>query len=540
MNRIKIGWSERDVTTYGPINIPGFFNMRISKGVVDPVYVTALVVDSDDDMAIFLSVDTGAMRCCLLDEIRAKVARKNPEIPTDKILANALHQHTAPSHAFDGGKIDDCLYDIYTHEELEKMGAFSKSDVPRDGLTIESSDAYRSFLSNQASDAICEAYANRREGGVSYAYSYAVVARSRRTMYFDDFSKRLDAASDPLTSLHGHAVMYGETNDDNFAGYEAGADAFVNLMYTFDADNKLTGAIVNIPCPSQASEGETDRRISADYWCEVRKSIRAKFGDDIKIIAQCAAGGDLSPHQLYYKKARMRKFRLKYGVEENAGYIDERMAAGGAMHPMGCRNEECERRDIGERVAWAFEEALGWAKNDIKTELEVKHVVEKVNLSKRMITDDEYKLCCEQYEALKDEPYRFDQGSPDENLDYNSMLSSKRRRFMGAIKRYETQNENPKFETEIHVIKIGDIAFASNQFELYMDFMHRIQARSPFEQTFIVQLAGISGATGGSYLATERAFENRGYSASMFCNQVSYEGGQELVEETLKILKEIK
>ena len=56
MNKIKIGWAERDVTTYGPINIPGFFNMRISKGVVDPVFTTALVVDSGNDMAIFLSI----------------------------------------------------------------------------------------------------------------------------------------------------------------------------------------------------------------------------------------------------------------------------------------------------------------------------------------------------------------------------------------------------------------------------------------------------------------------------------------------------
>jgi hypothetical protein len=89
---------------------------------------------------------------------------------------------------------------------------------------------------------------------------------------------------------------------------------------------------------------------------------------------------------------------------------------------------------------------------------------------------------------------------------------------------------------EMHVVRIGDIAFATNRFELYMDYMHRIQARSPFEQTFVVQLAGDGG---GSYLSTQRGKDNRGYSANHYSCQVSPEGGQELVEETVKVLKEL-
>lgn len=30
MKKLKIGWAERDITTYGPAYIPGHFNMRIS------------------------------------------------------------------------------------------------------------------------------------------------------------------------------------------------------------------------------------------------------------------------------------------------------------------------------------------------------------------------------------------------------------------------------------------------------------------------------------------------------------------------------
>ena len=72
-----------------------------------------------------------------------------------------------------------------------------------------------------------------------------------------------------------------------------------------------------------------------------------------------------------------------------------------------------------------------------------------------------------------------------------------------------------------------------------MDYMHRIQARSPFEQTFIVQLTVDENGC-GSYLATEKGIANKGYSASPYCNQVSPKGGQELVNETLALLKEMK
>lgn len=71
-----------------------------------------------------------------------------------------------------------------------------------------------------------------------------------------------------------------------------------------------------------------------------------------------------------------------------------------------------------------------------------------------------------------------------------------------------------------------------------MDYMHRIQARSPFSQTFVVQLAGTPTDCSG-YVATERGAWGKGYSASLYCNQVSPQGGQELVEATVATLKAI-
>ena len=51
MSNIKIGWASRDISTDKPINLPGQFHMRPSKGVLDPVTTTALVVDDGNDSA---------------------------------------------------------------------------------------------------------------------------------------------------------------------------------------------------------------------------------------------------------------------------------------------------------------------------------------------------------------------------------------------------------------------------------------------------------------------------------------------------------
>jgi len=506
MNEIKIGWALRDVSTDKPVSIPGQFYTRVSQGVFDPITLSALVIDNGADLAIFLSADLVVIRSYMLDKIREKVARLDPSIPVSKILMNVTHTHTGPSIYGDGSS-------------AWKGGSSTpgSDQFPHEGVEIASSDDYCAFFSDQAAAAIGQAYATRAPGGIAYGYGYAVVAHSRRVVYVDDVSRRPGAVVNSTHGVDGHARMYGETNDARFSHYEAGADPFVNLLYTFDAAGRLTGAVVNVPCPSQNSENEW--RLSASFWNEVRTAIRAKHGD-IFILPQCAAGGDLSPRILHYRKAQARRFALKYGS---------------AAEPIGEWNT---RKDIGERVACAFDEVLSWAKKDIRTALPMTHVVRTVHLDKRRITAEEAEYEKKQLDGLLQTGFKKD-GTPQERLVHDSILEAGRNRCRRILTRFEEQDAEPKLPMELHVVRIGEIAFASNRFELYMDFMHRIQARSPFTQTFIVQLAGVPGPDGGTYLATERGVWGKGYSASRYCNLVSPQGGQELVEETVRTLNEV-
>ena len=71
----------------------------------------------------------------------------------------------------------------------------------------------------------------------------------------------------------------------------------------------------------------------------------------------------------------------------------------------------------------------------------------------------------------------------------------------GAVARYHHQQTKDVFTIESHVLRLGDIALATNPFELFLNYGNQIRARSLAKQTFLIQLA--CGSWG--YLPTEKA-----------------------------------
>ena len=59
MDTVKIGWGRREISMDGPVSIPGQMHVRISRGVLDPLYATAVCVDggAGQKAVIFCSVD---------------------------------------------------------------------------------------------------------------------------------------------------------------------------------------------------------------------------------------------------------------------------------------------------------------------------------------------------------------------------------------------------------------------------------------------------------------------------------------------------
>lgn len=494
MSKVKFGWSSREFSMDVPVSIPGQMIVRISEGVHDPLTVTALCIDGGpgQNVVVMCSCDVASLPQPVIDMVGERVAKECPELPATAVIMNATHTHTS----------------MPLHNTPSKTG---------DNREVYPWEKSREHFVDVCTQTICEAYRTRRPGGMAYGYGYAVVGQVRRTVYLEDVSKREEIVIAP----NGHGVMYGDSKDPMFSHFETGADHTLNVMFTFDEAQKLTGMVVNVPCPSQVNG--MMRMLSADYWHDVRKALKAKFGEDVFVLAQCAAAGDVTPRPMFYYKAHARKMGLKYGLNFEPG-------------KMGDYNRYmADRRDIAQQILTGVCDVYEWASKDIQTDFPVHHVCKPIKLSKRMITPEE-KARCEETITELEKLVPDDALTAEQNKKRLDRRDSAVKRNREALERYRTQNEEPEMETVIHAVRLGDIAFATNRFELFQDYMHRIQARSPYVQTFVVQLAG---AGWGSYLPTERAVKNKGYSASLFCNKVGFEGGQELVEHTLDVLNEL-
>lgn len=497
---IKIGWGIRTFSADVPCNISGQMNMRRSKGVLDPLRVTALCLEGGNGgIVVFVSCDIAALGGPIMEDVAKAVHEKFPFIPEDAVIMNATHTHTS--------------YDIWT-----------EGDTFPDGSYRYNGPKCRELLYHAAVAAVTEAVEGRKEGGMAYGYGYAVVGHSRRSIYSEDMSKVLKNRTAP----NGHAIMYGKTNRPQFWGYEAGADHFLNAMFTFDAEDKLTGIIVNVPCPSQTSESL--HYLSADYWNEVREFVKKTFGENVYVLPQCAAAGDTAPRILHYYEAQARRITLKYDLPYVSGQCPP--GSEGYLHKvMG------ERYDIADRIVTGLKDIYGWAKNDIQKDVPVRHICRIANVRKRLITAEEKAWCENELKEMELE-------RPDPNLLSGEEYSIKKsefdsiwRRNERTIERYLEEQAHPEdttIETTIHTVQVGDIAFATTMHEIYQDFMHRLQARSPFIQTFYIELCGF-----GSYIATTRGRNNKGYSASMYCNRISDEGGQDIVENSLEMFDEM-
>jgi len=105
----------------------------------------------------------------------------------------------------------------------------------------------------------------------------------------------------------------------------------------------------------------------------------------------------------------------------------------------------------------------------------------------------------------------------------------------GLISRYRYQQFAETFAAETHVVRFGDVAFATNPFELFLDFGNRLKARSYAAQTFVVQLC--CGCAG--YLPTEKAEKAGHYSAYITSGKVGHAGGDLMIREQLKSINKM-
>lgn len=500
---LQIGWACADLTPDQPVLITGQFYARVSEGILDPVTATVLALESAPsagprDCAVMVSCDLVAMPDGLRDAVRAQLIKSLPELDPKRVLLNATHTHAGPEI-----RVGSDAWQTSGDKLPDRMGAELNVMAPAD---------YVAFAAKRIAQAVAQAWKSRAPGAIGFGLGQAVVGRNRRISYYDGTTK-----------------MYGKTDDPEFSHIEGYEDHSVNLLGAWDKAGALTGLIVNVACPSQVDEGSF--QVSADFWHDTRVELRRRLGPKLFILAQNSAAGDQSPHILICQRAEARMLYLKGLTKSMPEQLNVNLGAPEAL-----------RREIAARIADAVTAILPLIKKELDANPRLVHQVETVELSQRFLTEQDVKESLAAAEKMR---VRYEELQRE--LEAHPELRKKPRWYTDITKAYRMMNwyktvadrfalqkTQPKLPIEVHVLRLGDVAIATNPFEYYLDFGMQIKARSKAVQTFLVQHVG-----SGRYLPTMRAVSGKSYGAVPASTPVGPEGGRELVERTLAIIAEL-
>lgn len=471
--QIRIGWAETDTTPSGKVELCGQYYQRVSKGLHSRLGATVLALASaSGEQAIMISVDLVVIEPEFLDALRERVKRLVPAIVPEKIIMSATHTHNAPA-------VNPLIFWLR----------------PAPG-TLKTSD-YREFLLARLADAVRRAWENLAKGGIAATHAHAVVGHCRRVVFSG-----------------GSAEMYGDTSRQDCMGLEGNEDSTVELLFTYDNKNKPTGVIVNVACPSQVMEAT--RLISSDFMGALRRLLKSRFGEGFKVLCQISSAGDQSPRDL----ARNRS-------------ADFWNARGVAI--------------LGQRLADTIFKAHASIKpKEISAAMVLAHRVRQVSLPKwfpsyqetmaaekevkrlKAIMPTEKAFAAFTVEVKRNEKIAGRPGPYDSKLHHFVLIQNAE----AVVARAAERASSPDFEMELHAVRIGDVAFCTNPFELFLDYGLRLKARSRARQTFVVQLCCGSG----NYLPTKNAERHGGYGGLIINGVVGADGGEKLVDETLNDL----
>ncbi len=474
MPQIKIGWSEADITPdmKKKVALYGQYYARTATEIHSRLKTVAAAFESGGEQFITASLDLVNFQQDFHRKIRAAAAALEPEINPEKIFLNAIHTHSGPSATPVG------LSNVWRERDTEAL----------------SPEEYVEFVVPVIAQNIVDAWHNRKTGGIMRAFGNARVGHCRRAVYSD-----------------GTAEMYGDTTRPDFIGMEAGEDTGIEMLFTVDENGRKTGMFLNAACPSQVMEASCV--ISSDFAGATRELLKKEYGEDFHTIYQISSAGCQSPRDLVRHYTTEPDFWHADGVD----FIAQRLLT-------------------AVRAADFFE-----------TEYEpvLKHTSMHVMLPRRRASYQDYKKAqaeLKRLTAIMPEAEAFkdfcDKTHAKEKLNGPGPYDNKCHHFVlikneqAVIRRYEEQDKDPNLGFDMNVVRLGNIALASNPFELYLYFGQNIKARSKAKQTFIVQLAAGGDHTCG-YLPSPDAERFGGYGGLIINGQVGSDGGYKLADITV-------
>ena len=493
MDQLLIGWAEESLLPNKKIALAGQFYERVSDEVDTPLTATAMAIRCNGHRAIIVSADIGEVQPFLLNLAREEFAKLNTEVDPKQLIFGATHTHT--SHTF-----GDPATSISISPVLQIINEYMGDTPYQSTATIDDSVMSpvesTQLVAKQVAIAADKAWRSCKKACFTNEFGRAPVGMCRRATYDD-----------------GSAQMWGDSNTANFVALEGGNDSGIELLYVYDENKKLTGVVANLCCPSQILGQRSV--ISADFWGHAKAILREKLGEDVYFLPICGAAGDQCPRDL-----------VRWVTPETP--IDDpnikrpnplKRKADPSMYDLsGCRK-------AGKRIANEILSVLEEADEPIENTIFC-HEVLQLELPLRKVTMTEYaaadKALSELAALAKTSAFTF--------ADKAKMYV-----HAGAVNRFRQQQTQETYPVELHVMRLGDIAWVTCPFELFLDYGNRIKARSYAHQTFVMQLT----CGRGGYLPTEKAEKGGHYSAYVASGTVGHVGGDMMTRVLIQAINKM-
>jgi len=336
-------------------------------------------------------------------------------------------------------------------------------------------EEYRGFFINRVTEVAVSAWESRAPGQVSPALGHAVLGWCRRVVFAD-----------------GTGQMYGDARRPDFVRVEGPMDPGIELLFTHDVSGTPTGAVVSIACTAQTCMGENF--LTADFWGPARRNLREHFGNDFTVLAVAGAAGDQCPDDL-----------IRWGRSE----------------PRRRGVDACAR--LARRLTQGVVEGYETGRRAMAADPVFKRAHAVIELPAYVMSPEQVAYYEEQIAALTAN------GEPDpKSWDGGTLLRTRR-----LLERHAEMGPNPVLRADCNFLRLGDLAVATNPFELYLEYGQRIKARCPATQTIAAELTNDTL----SYLPTRDALAHGHYSAMPASLRVGPEGGDKLVEKSLEVLE---
>ncbi len=243
---IRTGFASRDITAPVGAESPGSFIRRVNRGVLDPLEVTAAVIDNGARAVALVGVDALFVPRDLT-QLAFDGIESRTDLGRDQVLIGASHTHC-------GGPVFD-------------------------GLASQADSAYVASVAEAIASAVAEAQESLEESEIGIGSdSEPGISFNRRFLMTDGIE--ITHPGKPGTAHHDKIVV------------PAGPiDPAVDVLAVRNTQGEIAGIIVCFACHSTVVGGDLQ---TPDYTHYLRTHLRSHFGGSLPVVFLLGACGDVT------------------------------------------------------------------------------------------------------------------------------------------------------------------------------------------------------------------------------------------------------